>query len=66
MGKIVDDKVELPPNQILNRAADHNLTEVLVIGRKDGGKLYVAGSHGAPQALVLMLLAQKEFMNIIE
>lgn len=64
--KLVSDAVELPPKQILERAADYNLTEVLVIGRQDDGKVYLAGSHGAPHALMLILLAQREFMNIIE
>ena len=61
---VVNDNIVIPPKQILDRAADYALTEVLVIGRKDDGKIYVAGSHGAPTALMLMLLAQKEFMDI--
>jgi len=61
--KIVGDSATIPPKQVLSRAADYGLTEVVVVGVKNDGEIYLAGSHGAPDTALLLLLGQAELVG---
>lgn len=57
----------LEPTKVLEAAIAHDLSAVLIVGRQDGGELYLSGSHSdIGEMLILLERAKVRFMAMAE
>ena len=55
----IGDGIRLDARDILEAAKDKALTQVLVIGTRADGEIYIAGTDGASDSLMLIEQAKK-------
>ena len=71
MGEVVNLEVvttlDLPAEKVLVAAIAHDLKEAVVIGTREDGSLYFAGtSSDGPQVLWLLERARRKLMDIVD
>jgi hypothetical protein len=55
----IGDGLEIDPAAVLDASQKKAFTRLVVIGEQDDGGLYVAGTHGAGESLMLVEMAKK-------